>query len=95
MYLFIFHLFQQCTPNKDAVTTANLAVKSGFLLKRNEQGHWQKRFLCIVPHTFLYYFDNEMAESPRGVIDLELYHHIIRDENQGLKLSISDDDHLR
>lgn len=34
-----------------------LSVKSGWLLKRNEQHIWQARYCCVVPHTFLYYFD--------------------------------------
>jgi hypothetical protein len=34
-----------------------LSVKSGWLLKRNEQHVWQARYCCVVPHTFLYYFD--------------------------------------
>eukprot|EP00980_Cylindrotheca_fusiformis_P005619 scaffold1184_cov132-Cylindrotheca_fusiformis.AAC.40 len=34
-----------------------LSVKSGWLLKRNEQHVWQPRYCCVVPHTFLYYFD--------------------------------------
>ena len=34
-----------------------LASKSGWLLKRNEQHVWQSRYCCVVPHTFLYYFD--------------------------------------
>lgn len=34
-----------------------LSVKSGWLFKRNEQHVWQARYCCVVPHTFLYYFD--------------------------------------
>ena len=34
-----------------------LATKCGWLLKRNEQHVWQARYCCVVPHTFLYYFD--------------------------------------
>jgi septal ring factor EnvC (AmiA/AmiB activator) len=34
-----------------------LATKSGWLFKRNEQHVWQARWCCIVPHSFLYYFD--------------------------------------
>lgn len=83
--------FSQCTPNKDACTTANLAIRSGFLLKRNEQGNYQKRFICVVPHMFLYYFDNELSEAPRGIIDLELYTNVNRDENNVLKLTTSND----
>jgi hypothetical protein len=84
----------KCTPSKDAATTANLSVKSGFLMKRNEQGVWQKRYLCIVPHMFLYYYDTENSDQPRGVIDLELYHSIEREENGGIKL-VGADDSLR
>ncbi len=87
-------MFIQCTPNKDAATTASLAIKSGFMMKRNEQGVWHKKFICTVPHTFLYYFDSETAESPRGVIDLELYSNITCDDNI-LKLSPSDEEKLR
>ena len=34
-----------------------LSLKSGWLWKRNEQHVWQARWCCVVPHTFLYYFD--------------------------------------
>lgn len=34
-----------------------LSTKSGWLFKRNEQHVWQPRYCCVVPHTFLYYFD--------------------------------------
>ena len=36
-----------------------LANKSGWLVKRNEQQVWQRRWCCVVPHTFLYYFEAE------------------------------------
>lgn len=38
-----------------------LATKSGWLYKRNEQHVWQARWCCVVPHTFLYYFDAHPA----------------------------------
>jgi hypothetical protein len=72
-----------------------MSVKSGFLLKRNEQGTWQRRYLCIVPHMFLYYFDHDMSESPRGVIDLELYTNVMRDEGGILRLTTGEDGPLR
>jgi hypothetical protein len=68
-------------------------VKSGHLSKRNEQGNWQKRFVCVVPHMFLYYFDNEFSEAPRGVIDLELYTNVLRDEGV-LKLTTAEESHI-
>eukprot|EP01033_Poteriospumella_lacustris_P001517 gene1517-1094_t len=80
----------KCSPNKDANTTSNLSIKSGFLMKKNEQGSFQRRFVCIVPHMFLYYFENEMADSPRGIIDLELLDNITR-EHDVLKLSTADE----
>ncbi|KAL3943780.1 MAG: hypothetical protein SGBAC_002152 [Bacillariaceae sp.] len=40
-----------------------LSVKSGWLLKRNEQHVWQPRYCCVVPHTFLYYFDAHPAST--------------------------------
>jgi hypothetical protein len=84
----------QCTPKKDAQTTASLAAKSGYLRKRNEQGQWQSRFLCTVPHMFLYYFDGETAEAPRAVIDLEMYHNVTRTNNT-LKLATFDEENVR
>jgi len=36
-----------------------LATKCGWLVKRNEQHIWQRRWCCVVPHTFLYYFEAE------------------------------------
>lgn len=84
----------QCTPNKDAQTIASLAIRSGYIMKRNEQGVFHKKFVCVVPHSFLYYFDSETSESPRGVIDLELYTNVTRDDNT-LKMSTNDEDKLR
>ena len=62
-----------------------LATKSGWLLKRNEQHVWQSRWCCVVPHTFLYYFDGHPklspltdASVPSGIIDLECYNTVNR-----------------
>ena len=44
-----------------------LSTKSGWLFKRNEQHVWQARYCCVVPHTFLYYFDqnpNQPCQAP-------------------------------
>lgn len=41
-----------------------LSTKHGWLFKRNEQGVWQRRYCCVVPHTFLYYFDTEPTGQP-------------------------------
>jgi hypothetical protein len=77
------------SPSKDARVSAALSVKRGFALKRNEQGGWQKRFLCSVPHQFLYYYDIENSDSPRGVIDLHYFNRITIEgsDNNILKLS--------
>ena len=77
------------SPNKDARTTQRLAVKVGFLNKRNEQNVYQKRFVCLVPHTFLYYFENEYADSPRGVLDLELFSQISLEGNESNTLKMA------
>jgi hypothetical protein len=48
---------------------------------------WQKRYCCLVPHMFLYYYDADTAESPRGIIDLEYFTDVdIQNENV-LKIS--------
>jgi len=41
-----------------------LSIKSGWLWKRNEQHVWQARWCCVVPHTFLYYFDTGGSKPP-------------------------------
>jgi hypothetical protein len=67
---------------KDAPTTSGLSILTGYLTKRNEQGMWQKRYCCLVPHMFLYYYDADSAESPRGIIDLEYFTNLdIQNEN--------------
>jgi hypothetical protein len=48
-----------------------LSLKSGPLLKKNEQGVWSRRYACLVPHFFLYYFEGDTAKEPQGIIDLE------------------------
>lgn len=66
---------------------ASLSIKSGFMRKKNEQGVWEKRFVCTVPHLFLYYYQSDNSEAPRGIIDLELYSNIIRENTNILKMS--------
>jgi myosin heavy subunit len=61
------------SPAKDVKTTKRLGVRSAHMLKRNEQGMWQGRFVCMVPHMFLYYYGDEEYDVPRGIIDLEYY----------------------
>lgn len=83
------------SPQKDAITTSGLATRSGYLMKRNEQGQFHRRFVCTVPHMFLYYYDNEMGDSPRGIIDLELYTKVeIEPDNETIKISCQEDDTL-
>lgn len=69
------------TPSKDAQTTAALAVKTGSLMKRNEQGQWRRVVVSIVPHWFLYYFDSELSDTPKGIIDLHSYTRMAIDAN--------------
>ena len=84
------------TPNKDAITTSSYASKCGYMMKRNEQGEFRRRFVCTVPHMFLYYFDNEIADSPKGIIDLELFTKIeIESDNETIKLSTQEENGLR
>jgi hypothetical protein len=68
-----FNLTVKCTPGKDAAITSALALKRAFIFKRNEQGVYNKKLVCTVPHMFLYYYDSELSEAPRGVIDLYYY----------------------
>lgn len=81
------NLALKSTPSKDAATTMALSVKSGFLMKRNEQGHYHKVMACVVPHWFLYYFDSETADSPKGCIDLHFYMKMMIEGGNVLKLS--------
>ncbi|CAM9319750.1 unnamed protein product, partial [Ectocarpus sp. 12 AP-2014] len=53
------------------------------MFKKNKQGAWQRRYCCLVPHTFLYYFESKDAEVPRGVIDLDPYTNIGVDQRTG------------
>ena len=43
-----------------------LSAKSGWLVKRNEQHVWQRRWCCVVPHMFLYYFEAAPADGDGG-----------------------------
>ena len=61
------------SPPKTARNCSLLGVRSGFVTKRNEQNSWQRRFCVMVPHTFLYYFEDEDSDTPRGIIDMEYY----------------------
>lgn len=67
--LWFSNLNTTCTiksaPPRTPDVLTMLASKSGWLLKRNEQHVWQNRWCCVVPHTFLYYFD----ACPAGIGD--------------------------
>lgn len=59
--LWFSNLNTTCTiksaPPRTPEVLSLLSTKSGWLFKRNEQHVWQSRWCCVVPHTFLYYFD--------------------------------------
>ena len=57
-------------PSRSAEVLNILSTKSGFLMKRNESNKWNRRFFCVVPHTFLYYFEDDKSSAPTGIIDL-------------------------
>lgn len=61
-------------------------------MKKNEQGHWQKRFICTVPHMFMYYYDVDKSDQPRGIIDLHYYKHMNMEGPEGNILKLSADD---
>ena len=67
-------------PPRTAPTMKMLASRSGFMTKKNEQGKLQDRFVALVPHTFLYYYDNDQSNDPKGIIDLENYENITVEE---------------
>mmetsp|Transcript_2362 Transcript_2362/g.7285 ORF Transcript_2362/g.7285 Transcript_2362/m.7285 type:complete len:566 (-) Transcript_2362:91-1788(-) len=81
------------SPAKSAEETGRLGIISGFLTKRNEQHSWQRRFCALVPQSFLYYFEDESADSPRGIIDLEFYTDISAQPNNVVKLATADGSH--
>ena len=60
-------------PSRSAKVLDILSTKSGYLMKRNESNVWSRRFCCVVPHTFLYYFEDNVSTAPVGIIDLECY----------------------
>lgn len=78
------------SPPKTAEETARLGIISGFLTKRNEQHAWQRRFCALVPQTFLYYFEDDEADAPRGIIDLEYYTDISAQPKNIVKLASTD-----
>ena len=79
------------SPPKTAEETARLGIVSGFLTKRNEQHSWQRRFCTLVPHSLLYYFEDDDADAPRGIIDLEYYTDITAEPKHVVRLSTPPD----
>lgn len=65
-----------------------LAIRGGYMNKRNEQAVWQRRYCVLVPHTFLYYYEHEDSDSPRGIIDLEFFTDISADDKNIVKVSL-------
>jgi hypothetical protein len=66
-HTWLSNLNTTCTiksaPPRTPEVMALLSNKSGWLVKRNEQQVWQRRWCCVVPHTFLYYFEAEPAQE--------------------------------
>ena len=81
------------SPAKSASETGRLGIISGFLTKRNEQHSWQRRFCALVPQSFLYYFEDDESDAPRGIIDLEYYTDISAQPNNVVKLATGDGSH--
>lgn len=52
-----------CAPPRSPEHTTLLATKSGWLVEEDETGAKKRRYCCVVPHTFLYYFDEEDIDS--------------------------------
>lgn len=50
-------------PPRTPEVMSMLSTKCGWLIKRNEQNVWQRRWCCVVPHSFLYYFEAEPIEA--------------------------------
>lgn len=59
--------------------TARYGIKHGYLRKKNEQGTFHRRYCVLVPHLFLYYYENETSDTPRGIIDLDFYTDTVED----------------
>jgi len=76
----------KCTPLKSYDSVSAVSVKTGVLEKKNEQGGWHTVSACIVPHWFLYYYENERSDTPRGVIDLHCYTDATIEEKVDVKL---------
>jgi hypothetical protein len=53
-------------PPRSPEVLSLLSIKSGYLVKRNEQHVWQNRWCCVVPHMFLYYFDADIGSGPHS-----------------------------
>ncbi|ETW01059.1 hypothetical protein H310_06688 [Aphanomyces invadans] len=77
------------SPPTSATELAHLGTKCGYLRKEadNEKGLWSKYFFVVKPSTFLYYYNTEKDEYPRGVIDLE-YMTDVRLNSQCIKRSV-------
>jgi len=69
-YRWFSNMNTTCTiksaPPRTPEVMSLLSSKHGWLIKRNEQGVWQRRYCCVVPHTFLYYFDTEPGDGGLG-----------------------------
>ncbi|GMI47941.1 hypothetical protein TrCOL_g8874 [Triparma columacea] len=66
-------------PSRTPSVLTGLSTHSGWLEKKDESGNWNLRFVCAVPHTFLYYFSSDSpSATPCGIIDLECYTNVIR-----------------
>jgi hypothetical protein len=59
---------------QDARTISQLGTKCGWLYKRSDfTKKWNSRFCVLKSASFLYYYESEDDQTPKGIIDLQNY----------------------
>lgn len=59
----------RAAPPRTSAVLTKLATKSGWLLvqQSNQNRTWKKKWCCVVPHTFLYMFDDPLDSSTSSI----------------------------
>ena len=73
----------QSSPSRTPEVMTEMSTKAGWLRSRSDRDGWRKRWCCIVPHTYLYIYEEGAAiNQEKNIIDNKKLEELVTDRNK-------------